>query len=47
VHRALALPTLEVENEGSLRIFGDAKARAAERESWPMKWQQRYEKRKR
>jgi transcriptional regulator with XRE-family HTH domain len=47
VHRALALPTLEVENEGSLRIFGDAKARAAERESWPMKWQQRNEKRKR
>ena len=42
VHRALQLPMPATDQPPfSLR---DSKERAAARESWPMKWQQRYEK---
>ena len=41
-HRALQLP-MPATDEPPLRMR-DPKERAAEREGWPMKWQQRYEK---
>ena len=44
-HRALQLP-MPVTDEAPLALR-DSKERAAERENWPMRWQQRYEKRKR
>lgn len=45
VHRALLLP-MPATDEAPLPLR-DSKERAAERERWPMKWQQGYEKRKR
>ena len=42
VHRALQLP-MPATDPAPLPLR-DPKERAAERENWPMKWQQRYEK---
>ena len=44
-HRALQLP-MPATDPAPLPLR-DPKERAAERENWPMKWQQRYEKWKR